>query len=71
MKLESEYLLHTAVMLTHSASDGVSSANSVNKYCGAPEAIDNARKELQEANDKISHAEVLLGMIASLEGVGL
>ena len=71
MKLESEYLLRTAVMLTHSASDGVRSANSVNKYGGTPEAIDNARKELQEANDKISHVEALLGMIASLEGVGL
>lgn len=71
MKLESEYLLHAAVMLTHSSSDSVSSANSVNKYGGTPEAIDSARKELQDANDKISHVEALLEMIAGLEGVGL
>lgn len=71
MKLESEYLLHAAAMLTHSASDGVSAASVVNKYGGTPESIEGANKGIQEANDKISHVEALLGMIADLEGVAL
>nr|DAH95241.1 MAG TPA: hypothetical protein [Caudoviricetes sp.] len=71
MKLESEFLLHTAVMLTHSVSDGVSAANSVTKYGGTPDAIEGAHKDLQEADNKISHVETLLGIIADLEGVSL
>ena len=71
MKLESEYLLHAAAMLTHSASDGVSAANSVNKYGGTPEAIEGASKGLYEADDKLGHVEALLNIIAALEGVVL
>ncbi len=71
MKIESEYLLHAAVILTHSASDGTSAANSVNKYGGPPEAIDAAHKSIQEADNKISQVKALLGMIAELEGVVL
>lgn len=71
MKLESEYLLRAAAMLTHSVSDGVSAANSANKYGGTPEAIEGARKDLQEADNKIGHVEALLTIIAALEGVVL
>ena len=59
MKLESEYLLHAAAMLTHSASDGVSAANSVNKYGGTPEAIEGASKGLHAASGAVS---LLYGM---------